>query len=1783
MESLNKNDQNPLLTTTVAIPPISAKKPANSDRLLDVKAQPRNFSLPDKKVGFRMPEGSVLSQEKLESSRVIEPSSAKLTFPSTRGLGALLSGQRVRGNTSPDNLWALKKKNEEFSPRSRALTSSQRSIHELQRSLLDPEFRRKASRLNSQAKISTFKQVKSQNVHPEVLIYKVKKVTMTRKFDPEIGKIKIRQENFGIQEFGNFPKKPDFSKRRIDTDYPSSVSSTKSFNKQFVKPELSVMAINSQNAEANSLRQPSKKTENSVSENLISPNQKPMDESQLKFDFVNENNRIPDSSQNQEIVKNESGVIQFGLNPIPVLPLRPKIVVQAPILSNRRTSFSQNRKFTAPVTPASVEKEENLTVRKSSRGPSIEERLSFLRTQLKSSQKINSFSNTLSENQSRQALLKDNLKTISGKNPSAFAETLPKGQIQQKSIIINEEQEISQIRNSSNDVSPKARVPEVMQDKAEPTKPVLLENQLDEHLLISNLDSDQNTKNQQNEMKEVSDMFKTQKADSADRNSFDPMTEHDIEEEQDIVPKIDLLKKLKMKNQEFSVIQETEEENRSISSKVGTDLHFGVAIGEKFRPSDHKRSNDFTPGTNRPSNHKNSEQDSHASNFDSLSKGIGESMKVYGTNARNATPDNGARTTSRNTINFPQRTNTFNTFRYNSIDGKQREGSQIRDNTIADPIQFETTSEKSKEDQSYLENFDKDEPGESVDVIKGETGKKVIPSIKETEDGDVVPKINQLGDLEVKERSAIGPSHDIDEIDKYLAGINNLNPTEEEPNPTNQPRMDLGKSADVSWEFSDNSKVDIAEKKSKTALINQVGGNLEVNFDASNRNFTFQGGMMPEKIDGTSMIRMTDSNSEQLLASLDNDDTSKSLFSKPSDKIIPEDTTLANEGIYLSPEEPQKIPSSEIDSSFQKKSAQFVTIYPQSIVFTKESEEVVRVAIQLPVCYPLSSTSIRAPSEKIFDFVNLPITSDREYRYVSQGSELIKPISKLPYIEPAEVSTIDLYFESLETQGSGLPAIPPLSVVYTGVISDSIRKVSDVPTIKPELVTYISKTNSPVREKVFNLSLGPKDLMLVSIKKQDLSAKVLLPVLHPTKREFIYLPKETLESSRQVEQTQKAEFKTVAHNDDLFVRKDHEGADMSQADAPNIFTQQLTNLPIYSSEKGVGLLNDGSMGRPFRKQSSEKGFVLPGTQNDSPAQDSFRKSRPPILKSALAQKKIDSNFNIPLPKGLKDRENSPKSAKSSLKSDNTISKNPKENTQSYIDRTLTDREASYKKVGWVFNKDKKADKSVTNTKKGVRVPIDYPDPNVSVVLTQNTPNKSNQSSKRILKKKELEDSSEGSKQYESFSDKFYKINKEENDEFDDFDSFADDSLADLKEEQIRFISERRASVMPQFLDKIKYRKRIRHAKLLSSVFCFFFVFSSVLWIILLKMLSDENAYLSTIILYTPKLSEFHQSYSDHFVSYHKALKLFAESENTLQHQKYPRYHEHADTMKEIADIKIDNSISMLTIKKHLIDLVKRIPSQKKILEAPRELNLGTENQKKVEKFSSKSNLQAPISEISKINTRLLEIRGKMEKFDNYHDQMASFLREVQGNVQQMYIQCFDLIKGYGQFYVMTNRIWVTTQSIYNFYKGKVEDVLNEMSRPHFVEHLVERKELKLLNLHYKTWTKLNEFPRLIIEHDRRSILMCMIKASVKNHDLSGIGRSFDFFLSLTGHTPENKQSFNYKILADQNSIVISQMLEVPSGLNKIALFGIISGSEVSFSHISVSCMNLIDFKFNHNA
>lgn len=174
---------------------------------------------------------------------------------------------------------------------------------------------------------------------------------------------------------------------------------------------------------------------------------------------------------------------------------------------------------------------------------------------------------------------------------------------------------------------------------------------------------------------------------------------------------------------------------------------------------------------------------------------------------------------------------------------------------------------------------------------------------------------------------------------------------------------------------------------------------------------------------------------------------------------------------------------------------------------------------------------------------------------------------------------------------------------------------------------------------------------------------------------------------------------------------------------------------------------------------------------------------------------------------------------------------------------------------------------------------------------------------------------------------------------------------------------------------------------------------------------------------------------------------------------------------------------------------------------------------------------------------------------NRRTNINSFFHDISQNVITLYKSSYELIDLYGEFYVLTERIWVTCDNIFRLFQKRALEIDLAMNEEHFALASQNLQKVKLLHMEYTSFQKINEFEGIEINHEDPAFMMCTLSAKVENSELQFLNSEFELKMVLNeeiDHLEPNK--FVSKVQEKNEFTHIYKNFYLEPGKNKSKLF-----------------------------
>jgi len=191
--------------------------------------------------------------------------------------------------------------------------------------------------------------------------------------------------------------------------------------------------------------------------------------------------------------------------------------------------------------------------------------------------------------------------------------------------------------------------------------------------------------------------------------------------------------------------------------------------------------------------------------------------------------------------------------------------------------------------------------------------------------------------------------------------------------------------------------------------------------------------------------------------------------------------------------------------------------------------------------------------------------------------------------------------------------------------------------------------------------------------------------------------------------------------------------------------------------------------------------------------------------------------------------------------------------------------------------------------------------------------------------------------------------------------------------------------------------------------------------------------------------------------------------------------------------------------------------------------------------------------------------------------MRAFYEEVFRHVSKIYGDSLDMINKYGDFYVMTHRIWVATENIFRVFENRAFEVRSEMRMNHYEPIKLEKEKLWLSRAQFLSSAKVSELPSLTLATERPAVLICRAGAEVDNEDFSELDRDFELSLVLNNDASGSSSPFKYKVQTRKDRLGFITVLSLPPGRSELSLFARLGSGDIRLSKFAANCVKFTDY------
>ena len=407
----------------------------------------------------------------------------------------------------------------------------------------------------------------------------------------------------------------------------------------------------------------------------------------------------------------------------------------------------------------------------------------------------------------------------------------------------------------------------------------------------------------------------------------------------------------------------------------------------------------------------------------------------------------------------------------------------------------------------------------------------------------------------------------------------------------------------------------------------------------------------------------------------------------------------------------------------------------------------------------------------------------------------------------------------------------------------------------------------------------------------------------------------------------------------------------------------------------------------------------------------------------------------------------------------------------------------------------------------------------------------------------------------------------------------DEDVTSEEEENFEFIKKKKNTTGDYDKEEAENRLILKKkmSQLVGSIGCCFFIFivSSLLWIILFKRLHDSNNYVANIVLNTPTLGVYHDLYTDFYTKFDTNRDKMFDTERILEVKENDAFSEFKgsvgvflSTQAKANDILLDTKVLIFSLNSRNNGNMERNEDLRRILPTGDKKDI--EEQEKLSKIIT--NIEKYKEYIDQMKDLVKFAKERSDKFRGLYDQVIE-------NLHKLYENCFSLIDLYGDFYIMTNRIWVTTENIFRLFERRSEKVKVEIKKEHFSVKSNSYKNIVLNELNYLIGAKIPNI-ELTIEIDEPSDFLCEVSYMIKNDDLTMVDNVYNLYLiedEKFSSVIKTNSDFNYRIQGKNDINSFDSYFSLGKGTHKLELYAKLKKGNVGFADINIECLEFLQY------
>lgn len=373
---------------------------------------------------------------------------------------------------------------------------------------------------------------------------------------------------------------------------------------------------------------------------------------------------------------------------------------------------------------------------------------------------------------------------------------------------------------------------------------------------------------------------------------------------------------------------------------------------------------------------------------------------------------------------------------------------------------------------------------------------------------------------------------------------------------------------------------------------------------------------------------------------------------------------------------------------------------------------------------------------------------------------------------------------------------------------------------------------------------------------------------------------------------------------------------------------------------------------------------------------------------------------------------------------------------------------------------------------------------------------------------------------------------------------------------------------------------------MGGICCFLFFCSFLTTIFLFKILDDKVQYLNSLVVHPPTIRNFYEDYKNLFLSYDSNLILLQSLKSLRKSsENFKKYRDYTSRIGGIYARKNEFNAKALQFKKILAAYqglfmkARKDPQNDRILEESEEgqasgLLDAAELYEDGIRAAGPANLTGLVNQI---DISIKGIRKEVDEAQNVKEEKSNYFQVLLKNFNQLSKETTKFLKSYGEFYVLANRLWATSENIFELNKQRYKEITDELENSIYktVEHTMTKVDLSVNE--YNKWGRIERFD-IKMNLDRRAVLLCQIQAKYDVKMLSNTSPTFDLTLVLNNQVEGIQDGFENEIRGIKQVFNIKKTVMLEAGENNIGVYAQVKKADILFEYVSVRCYRFIEMK-----